>query len=214
MKKAFLALLVVALVATASNAAVLSMKWAGTDDAVIDMAASDSAVIEVWVDLASADDLINYFGANESAPDVLQTGVTTGITGWIDASVGGLLGAPGQQVSVGTPGATNPISGGMFLIAEQTVHLEGTATLDDMIDITFDHASVGLLDGTGAAYTFGPNLAGVVPHFYDYGLGSPGVADGGLGGSDRNPLGIHVIVPEPASFALLALGGIALLRRR
>jgi hypothetical protein len=214
MKKALLALTVVALMATTSNAAMLWMEWAGTDSDTVQVVQGGTATAEIWVELAAGDDLINFFAGNESAPMISQTGVTTDIAGWIDASVSGVLGAPGQQISVGTPGAVSPIQGGTFLIAEQTLQVSPAAEIGSLHDITFAHSTVGLLDLTGGAYTFGPSLAGTVPHFFGYGAGSPGVDGGALGSSPRDPLVIEVIVPEPASLALLALGGFALLRRR
>ena len=52
-------------------------------------------------------------------------------------------------------------------------------------------------------FPWGTGLDNIIPNF----------ADPGVGGED-NPFIINVGVPEPASLALVAFGGLALLRRR
>jgi hypothetical protein len=213
MRSAVVITIATLLFAGASQAAVLRMAWAGTDGDTWQMSPGDTAVLETWVDLIEGEEVINVFYANERVP-ATQIAVSTSVPGWVERSTHGGLGAIGQQVSVGTPAAASPVFGpASFLAAEQTIQLDETTTPGDLIEITYWHLTVGLVDLVPDIFPFAPDLAGTVPGFYTYGAGSPGVAAPGLGESPRQPLFIEV-VPEPASFFLLALGMMGLLRGR
>ena len=226
MKKVLLTVLVAGILATTANAATLRMNWAGSVDPLIELAVSDEAVIEVWMDLLASESLSTLIFANGVVADapaaISQIGTTvTDVGAWTDGSINGVFGA-GQQVVWGadSPVPTNSLHGpGAFLIGTQLIHLDA-GDPSNMIEITFplpgdpafiikdeDASDINKWD---ARYNTG--YCGYIA-FGDW--GNPGWGSKTAKGHQPtpNPLLIHVI-PEPGTLALLALGGLGILRRR
>ena len=223
MKKVFGALLAVGLAAGAANAAQIGVEWnpstsATAQDAVIpaggagqwDMVASliggETLSVVAFEYSAIAGDPISMTGTASSS-----------VSDFVATQGPGVLGGSGVQSA---SGSANPSAGslsgpGNFVLGTYDMTVDGGAALGD-VDIFINPAAGAgtlILQGSGAAFTFAPNLAGTVANFYEYGIGVPDIADVGLGGQTANPLRLEV-TPEPSSLVLLALGGIAMLRRR
>ena len=235
MKKVLLVMLVAGLAASTANAATLWMSFPGSGgekaNAVKEwtLATSETVEIEIYLDMLAGDNFTGGFHSNEPValgpprvPALLdQTAVATPLAGWsAAASVGGLLGALGTQVNIAdnSPLVPEIVGPASVLWGTQTIHqvdptLHGEEKGNVDYEITFDHATVGLgyLTAGGAAVSYVHNMgwASLYSGYYTYGAGSPGGNKIAL----RDPLILHHI-PEPASLALLALGGIAALRRR
>jgi hypothetical protein len=233
MKKVLLFTLVAGLTASTANAATLWMSFPGSGgdpgQAVKEwtLATSETVDIEIYLTMVAGDNFTGGFHSNEPValgpprvPALLdQTAVGTPLAGWSSAaSVAGLLGALGTQVNVAdnTPLVPEIVGPGGVLWATQTIHqvdptLHGEEKGNVDYEITFDHATVGLgyLKGGNAVNYIHSTLWAGYSGYYTYGAGSPG----GTKIAPRDPLILHHI-PEPASLALLALGGLAALRRR
>ena len=79
--------------------------------------------------------------------------------------------------------------------------------------INFDYP-VNVTKADASGYTLvAPGSYEAYVGYYGIGGGSPGYTDGFAGVAPRVPLIVHC-VPEPGSLSLLALGGLALIRRR
>ncbi|MFH0983036.1 MAG: PEP-CTERM sorting domain-containing protein [Planctomycetota bacterium] len=214
MKKVVLSLLLVgAMTAGASASAILDLRVVGvTDgnpnpehpsyiDAVATLYPSDTATIELWVTIsggsfgASAIDY-NGTGLGTAWSIVSYAPITPGgpyLSGDLVDWNGGPLGLPYQSLDASELGAYAPT--GLFLLHRWVVHCEA-AGLDGTLYIPPPpgNLTTNVSDfATGAVWTF-PN---------------GGLTFSATGGS----VAIHNI-PEPASLALLGLGGLALLRRR
>ena len=212
MKRFVLVVMTVGLFASTANAASIWMEWQGLGPAAreVTLLPSETAWIDVYVDLAPIDSMSTMAYANENAAGLQQTGTLVNpAINWADGSVNGVLGPlTGQQVAFAGP--PNLVGGGVILLGSQEIHQLQLPPAD--WDVTFDHASTLFLDQAGTGWTHAPNYAGAYANYYGYGAGSPGVT-GAFGTSVRDPLIVHC-VPEPGSLALLALGGLAFLRRR
>ena len=114
-----------------------------------------------------------------------------------------------NYIAFNTPQGANPLVGPFDdIVAKVTLAYEPAL----VYELEFVHVSTSILLDTGSPMTYGPDLANVYPNMYKYGLGSPDASAPGLGSQDRNPL--LIVTPEPGSLALLAFGGLALIRRR
>lgn len=226
MKKVLVGVLALGLMAGAANAATLRLSWEGGSTAPRDIAPSGSATIQVWMDLLAGDTLSGVFFEYRTLPamSVQTTAATAAPTNWSNAVVPtyGIMGQPGVQYQAGAFNpATDSVSGAAsILIGTQTVHLmAGSWMPSDNIEIVFDHAAdnsstrTGVVNRTGGFYTIDPRYSSTYSGYYTYGTGAPAITVPKKWAIARNPLVIHV-VPEPGSLALIALGGLALIRRR
>jgi len=240
MKKGLLGLIAVGMIATAANAATLSMRFAGGGNEVT-LAPSQSATVEVVITMGLADgpkspSKLTGFDMRFEVGDVADAGfgpyVVDGSTKY---SVTEHTAFPGWSLAAASP-LPNTFNSSYFLSAGDPAGLIGPtgATAGDTVIATFTiHKDVFELGDTFVVWRKGSALpalyngaaawgdrfgytAEVARNQFLHGQGSPG--DAGPqnqyhGYEDFEPLIIHN-VPEPSALALLALGGLAMLRRR
>jgi hypothetical protein len=252
MKKGLVGILAVGFMATAANAATLSMRFAGGATEITMGAASDSATIEVlltWntLDGGKAPSKISSINARFDVGTVVPgvggnyvqdtfpapskwvvTDTATSVAGWnTDGSS-----APGAAfdrsyffASEDPAGAVNLVGapGTTVVLGSFTIHKTAFSAGDTAIVFRVEDPLPALSEGpTGwsSRWQYGVELArnnwlmGAGPGAPA--VGNPGDADprwGFHGYESLNPLVIHN-VPEPSALALLALGGLAMLRRR
>lgn len=218
MKKLLLMALLVGVMATGANAAILGLAVQGLapddpHDQIFEVNPSEEIIIETWVMLRASETLSTVFYGNELAPGATQTGVTSALTGWPTGGENLPLGEIGQQTAWGAdPGFNLHFDVDTWvLIGWQNIHIEGAES--EFIEIMIAHATLGLLDAAGADYTYSPAYEGAYAGYFLYGNGCPGAGGPPFGSQAPDPIVIHV-TPEPGSLALLALGGLALIRRR
>jgi len=243
MKRVLVAVLAVGMVASAADAAELSMRWASAPTSQkFSMATSDTQDIEVVVNLQAGEilsalgfgledtlgtDNLSVTGASAASPDGLfwrANNTTTGDFGTGNAFV--VLEADTQVANLSGPGT--------FVLGSYTIHLDNSALVLDEIEIVFNitepnnqlelyGAPIALpfLDETGHDFAWDARFNNTTfPGYVAFGdWGSPGwsvVTGKGNpvpgAGQERNPL--IVTIPEPATLGLLAVGGVALIRRR
>ncbi|GJM26343.1 MAG: hypothetical protein DHS20C16_27580 [Phycisphaerae bacterium] len=226
-----LAVALLAAFAVPASAATLSLRFAGlgaTNDTNAEITSVGGSVqVEVWMEFTDASDAGNGVGgasfnltaAPESADAGLQgdlveeaglgmSGNATGNAGWSAADVPGNVGGLSQfSVFAGLP-SDGIVSGGADVLLG-TFNITGNAIGSYQFWIQRDglvSPSVGFANG--APYGFNGDGDGYAGNF-NIGNGYAGA----LKGQNNIPMNINV-TPEPAALALLALGGVAVLRRR
>jgi hypothetical protein len=214
MRKALLGLLVVGLMATTANAAILTMEFRG-GGTEITAAPSDYITIDVWFLPGAADAsqsidnvlfLFDYQGLAQHLT-VKSWSVPTGDNGIAWDLIGG-AGFPTGDFLENYPnyGAAGDLTGFPIHIADQSpillldlvLHVASPAIGDVVLNLTQDalYPTIALGPTDWAKWPFDPPVT--FPRYY---------------WTDPRPLIIHNI-PEPASLALLAMGGLLILRRR
>ena len=218
MKKLLLTALLVGVMATGANAAILGLAVQGLapddpHDQIFEVNPTDEIIIETWVMLRASETLSTVFYGNVLAPGATQNATGTDVNGWADGSVGGGLGEVGQQAAFAAdPGFNLHFAVDTWvLVGWQAIHIDGVES--DFIEIMIADDTLGLLDEAGGDYIYAPSYEGGYSGYFAYGNGCPGTPPGPYGSQAPDPIVIHV-TPEPGSLALLALGGLALIRRR
>jgi hypothetical protein len=255
MKRVLLGVLAAGFMASAANAATLSMRFAGGATEVTMAGPSDSATIEVLMTFAAngidnstktpsatsgvnlrfeVGDIVNdgngpYIQDDFGQPDAgkyVVTGAETPIAGW----------------STGASTVGSPFDSSFFFAAEDStgvVRINGNPARSVVLGSFTIHKATLSAGDTFIAFRIGAALPGINEGAQSWGSrfqytnqvsrnqwlvndagtplpGNPG--DGGPqfafhGYETLTPLIIHN-VPEPSALALLALGGLAMLRRR
>jgi hypothetical protein len=227
-----LAVAVVAAFAATASAGQLSMRFVGGDDdtnATVNQ--GDSIVVEVLWSNAPVDTggiaglAFNLTAGPEAAAagtqgdavadaDLSISGNGSGLTNWNGGGAPGGVGTLGRFEVFANTGADAFLGAGPTVVGTFSMNVDAGAALGAhtfYVQRNPGSLSPDIGQNTGAAWTYDSfGLAGTVPHFYGIANGFAGADDG----SGAIPMNINVEVPEPASLALLALGGIAVLRRR
>jgi hypothetical protein len=211
-RKMLLELVLVLGVAQIANGAWLRMQWRdlGPDDAEIQLAPHETAIIDIYFEMTRPEETLAALSFTNTAVDIItQTSTQALLPGWTDLSVDGALGSSGQYVNWTADLGAHVTGPGDYLIGSQTIRSD-----DDSIGrprhITFAYDQMDVFDATGGRYTYSNPLSDSVPGFFGVGLGNPASP---LTGTGSNPL-IVITIPEAGSFGLLAIGTIAVLRRR
>ena len=219
MKKVLLGVFAASMLGASASAATLSLSWnsqPGVDK--ISLMPSDTAVIDVILELgANGNDTVSgvFFELEPAPATYVANSNVPGPTNWLaeQSQTGGPLGGFGAQFNVFTNTAPDIITGtGTILIGQFSIHLEEDGMpLGTQYDIAFSGGNDQLVNALGAFAALDSNYT-AYSGYWTYGKGSPGVA-AMMVQIPRDPL-IITKVPEPASLAILALGGFAAIMRR
>ena len=212
MRKFVLSILMVGMLACTANAMTVGMEFQG-DGGYYSAEPSELVWIDVIVNLAPSDTLSGVgFAPIVPFPVTVESsepgpGFTDGssLPGWINFGIqGGFM--------------HNDTTENMdVLVGSFDVHIGEGGEFSDEYEIYFDHATVFITDQFGNELTwhagYAPTYSGYIAY---HNWGNPGwTAKGVPDQPTPNPLILHDgTIPEPGSLALLALGGLALLRRR
>ena len=223
MRKVLLGVALFGWVASGANGALLFLDAGGSGS--LDLAPGQSGDMSLMLTIRAIDSgfaFTNVFLNDDDDTangEVDVTGLTEGIgtiydTGafvlpadisWDQNNEYGLImgSGPGEPGSAWGPGT--------YTLDTLTLTHNGAST-SGTVPVTFEKGGRApqIFAGNLAMYAWGFGFDDIIPGFADPGFGGYG---GGPGEEDYNPFNIN-FVPEPASLALVAFGGLALLRRR
>ena len=232
------AVLAVGMLAATADAASLGMRFVDIgggaivhNDGEVTMAPTDTVGVEVLITMLATSFTspmgysMNLDLAGLTPANYTVTAESAAYPGW--SSVSGapvaaldnyFVGAGDPNNLVGLPFTGVPTT---YVVSSFVIHKEGPADFTDYSLTMLKGGASPAMVGAAAPFTheWGFRVAGpAFFHFADitepraYGYGHPG---GGFAAPDITPIPMIIHnVPEPTSLALLAIGGLALLRRR
>jgi hypothetical protein len=228
MKKVLASFLAVGLMAAAANAEIIGLRWADTPGVATH---NGAGTVEVFLQMegaaaagshASVSGVIFTFsGANAATPadaNLVVGNYQTSVPSWVPTGVTGGMSVLGTQFVVS---GLTPLQGpGNFVLGTFDVDFTGPADLTTKpFTALIPQDPAGLLNGAGSKFVWnnntntGPSGYGTVAFEGNFGNPGWGTMPGAGHEPTANPLFITKF-PEPTSLALIALGGMALLRRR
>ena len=215
--KRVVAVVLVGMFAATAGAAELNLLFADGSKEVT-LQPSETVEVDVWFEMNAGDTLAAIGYRHDAAPGLFNVpAAVPGPIGWATGSTAGILGTPAEFVGFSGPALAGPTANPPgVLVGSYTIHQlpDPPPPADYLITVDVD-VPMNIQKGDGSQYTLlcmGSGYQGYAGYFA-IGSGSPGDTDGFACPSPADPLIVHCI-PEPASLALLALGGIAALRRR
>ncbi len=224
-----LAVALLAAFAVPASAATLGLRFVGAnadDDTNATVALGDSVTVEVTWSTTDASDASNGMIAMAfNLTAAVQDGAAGAQVPDADLGVANIAAGPGAWNSGGAPGVLGGgAQFGVFANPADTVLAAGTTVLGTFDVVVDGGAALGghqfFIQRNASAFTPDPvNTVGGSYSFNNAGDGYSGQFNIGNGfagknnGSGNIPMNINV-TPEPAALALLALGGVAVLRRR
>ncbi len=218
MKKYVFVLVMVLSISTSVNAAYLSIGFADTSGNTRLTWPGEVIDINVYVTMGaySSDVISGVAFSNTAVTGLSQVGIGSEpvLPLWIAGGVNGPFGS--NQFAVGASNAvTDSVTaapGTRILIGVQKVEVDFWAAGEYELEITFGtHAPTNIGSDTGLL-TYN-QAYGDYAGYWAFGTGDPGKSDGPAP-THRPADPLIVYMPEPASLALLAIGGLALIRRR
>jgi hypothetical protein len=227
-----LAVAMVAAFATAANASSLRLEFSGTnaDDATnatipnpgesvtvnvfFNMTPNDAAfqglnTIAFNLTAVPEDPAFGVQGDKVEDAGLFASGNATGVTGWLAGGADGNVGSLGHQFSVGALLQADGVQvAGDLLVGSFTVqgNALGAHTFYIQRNTNADSPAVSNFNGGGYTWSATPSD----------GYGQYSIGNGYAGnGNGSGAIGMNInVLPEPAALALLAMGGVAVLRRR
>ncbi len=149
-------------------------------------------------------------GENVPDFDLDVSNFSTPLPNWVVSPAPGDIGAGNFSAfaSLASESLTTP---GTTVIAEFDIWLNfpGVLTHEFYIRRSFADFTPDVVSAIGSSYTFNPTNPDGYYGFYDIGNGYAGDHDG----TGSLPMTIYDLVPEPASFTLVAFGAMALRRK-
>ncbi len=207
MKNWLLVLFIIVITSTSASASYLSIGFAGTSEKAINASPGSTFDVNVYIYMgeSSSDIITGVSFGNTEEPMLSQIGTSVELANWVTDEVNGPLGTNRFVVETVTSPVTD-VPGTRILLGVQKIRVNPNAVPGSVLLVMFNHFNdISIASDTGLL-TYN-RAYGDYAGYWAFGTGDPGNFYGPPTAIvPKDPLAIQV-VPEPASLALLVLGG-------